>query len=103
MSQYSEEMTSSKSKKNGIIPWVLAAIAHSFLMMSIIFLLRPGTNTKSATLLGVFLVLNIPLYGLIARSHRAWKAKQSSSKGIWILGSILGGGNFALLFHLLTP
>lgn len=98
-------MTISESKENGVVPWVLAAAAHSFLMTSIIFLLTSGTSTKSAAtvMLGEFLVLNIPLYLLIARSRRAWRAKQRSSKAIWILGSTLGGGNLALASHLLTP
>ena len=96
-------MTSGTSRDDGVILWILAATAHSFMMVSIVSLLGSGASMKSAVMWGEFLVFNVPAYLLIARSRRAWKAKQSSSKGIWILGSILGGANLALTFHLLTP
>jgi hypothetical protein len=94
---------SSNNKADGIIPGVLGATATSFLMMGFIFLLGSRPSMKSAAIWeGEFLVLNIPLYLLIGRSRRAWRANQSSLKGVCILGSILGGANIAPALHLLT-
>jgi hypothetical protein len=93
--------------ENRISSWVLAALAHSALMTVVFFLIRlsAGRATRVWALVlvcGLFTAVNICLYVLMARSYRAWKAKESSSKGIWIIGSIIGGGNLALTFHVLA-
>jgi hypothetical protein len=96
-----------KSLENRVASWILAAIAHSALMAGFVFLIslsagRPPRVSALVLVWGEFSVGNIFLYVLLARSLRAWKAKQATSRGVWVVGSLVGGGNLALAFHLLA-